>query len=109
MPTAINVLTFIDKVELELAGFRKNYDQLSEYAHPNWSGVSGTFTKTDYENILIDFGKNIRGKDRKKLLISISFPTNLEIFVMIYNEFAEFLPKLIELCERQIEQQNRTI
>src|SRR5262245_21681741 len=37
---AINVLTFIDVVDGKAPGFRKAYDSLCEYAHPNWSGTA---------------------------------------------------------------------
>jgi hypothetical protein len=107
-PDAVNILTCIDRVERELEGFRKSYDQLSEYAHPNWSGVSGLFTQTDHENILVDLGSYISGKENIKLKISVSFATNLELLAMIYHQFADFLPELVQLCEREIERRNRT-
>jgi len=106
IPNAINIMTCIDKVEREIPGFRKNYDQLSEYAHPNWSGVLGMFATTDHENIVIDLGTSLRGKENAKSQISVSFTTNIEILVMAYNEFADFLPDLVQLCERQLEQRN---
>jgi hypothetical protein len=107
LPQAVNILTCIGKVDREIEGFRKFYDILSEYAHPNWSGSAGMFTETDYENILIDLGLSPRKQERAKFKIGTAFATNMELFVIIYNEFAEFLPNLTQLCERQIEKRNR--
>jgi hypothetical protein len=40
-PKAFNVLTMIDHLDKKIPGVRGRYDHLSEFAHPNWSGVSG--------------------------------------------------------------------
>jgi hypothetical protein len=104
LPNALNIMTAIDRVERDISGFRKNYDMLSEYAHPNWSGVLGMFAETDHDNIIVDLGLNIKSKEHAKRMISISFTTNLEILEVAYNKFAQFLPNLVQLCERQIEQ-----
>lgn len=55
LPEAINVLNFIDAVEKEFPGFRRQYEELSEYAHPNWCGVLGAFSKLDRENFTVAF------------------------------------------------------
>ena len=44
---ARSILTFVDHVDKKIPGFRQTYDSLSEYAHPNWCGVSGAFGETD--------------------------------------------------------------
>jgi hypothetical protein len=104
LPNALNIMTAIDRVERDISGFRKHYDMLSEYAHPNWSGVLGMFAETDHDNMIVDLGLNIKSKEHAKRMIRISFTTNLEILKVAYNEFAQFLPNLVQLCERQIEQ-----
>jgi hypothetical protein len=38
MPEAVNVMTFVKHVDKEIEGFLHQYEGLSEYAHPNWSG-----------------------------------------------------------------------
>ena len=55
LPESINVLNFIDAVEKEFPGFRRQYEVLSEYAHPNWCGVLGAFSKLDRETHTVSF------------------------------------------------------
>ena len=55
LPEAINVLNFIDSVEKEFPGFRRRYEELSEYAHPNWCGVLGAFSELDRESHTVAF------------------------------------------------------
>jgi len=52
-PQTINVLTLVDKVDADFPGFRQSYDQLSEYAHPNWCGVLGAFSEPDRERHVV--------------------------------------------------------
>jgi len=48
---AINVLTFVDKLEKRhgIVGLRSNYDSLSERCHPNSAGHHQLFSRTDYD------------------------------------------------------------
>ena len=39
----------VDDVERVIPGFRKSYDSLSKFVHPNWAGVLGTFGEIDEE------------------------------------------------------------
>jgi hypothetical protein len=43
VPDPINVMTFVDHVDKDIVGFRTQYDNLSEFAHPNWAGTSLLF------------------------------------------------------------------
>jgi hypothetical protein len=54
---SINVLTLIDKVTKTIPAFRASYDNLSEYAHPNWSGLLGSYGLIDKENYELHLGK----------------------------------------------------
>jgi hypothetical protein len=53
---SVNVLTLIDKVAKELPGFRHSYDNLSEYTHPNWSGLLGSYGTVDREQHILHLG-----------------------------------------------------
>lgn len=47
---AINILTVINRVDKDFPDLLKMYDNLSEYAHPNWrggQGAYGTFNRDD--------------------------------------------------------------
>jgi hypothetical protein len=102
MPDPINVLKMVDRVEKEIPGFRDIYDILSELSHPNWAGTLGIYTKIDTEKLWTDFGKNIRPKGNRREQIVFTLHAGLELIVHIYDEFAEFLPQLVTVCEKAI-------
>ena len=98
-PEAINVLKFVDSVDKELDGFRAQYNSLSEVAHPNYSGTTGLFSKTDYDNAFVNVGVN--AKYAKGLITAGtgSLSATLLIFEHCYNELANEFPAFVELCE----------
>ena len=57
---ATNVLTLIDHVERTIPGFRKSYDALSEFSHPNWSGGLGAFGHIDHKTYELHLGPSDR-------------------------------------------------
>jgi hypothetical protein len=54
-PEAINVLTFVKRMDKKMPGFEEAYNSLSEAAHPNWRGVSGLYSKIDRENFVVHY------------------------------------------------------
>lgn len=54
--SSINVLTCVDHVDREFKDFRKMYDVLCEYAHPNYLGTLNSFGKIDRKNVWLDLG-----------------------------------------------------
>ena len=103
MPEAINVLNCIDKVNDSLEGFREQYDQLCEYAHPNWAGTVGMFSKPDHENRWADFGSNVRRTGHARLKVLITLSVALKGFILCYEKTAALMPGFTELCERDLE------
>lgn len=57
---AVNVLSLIDKIDREYPGYRKMYDVLCEYTHPNFFGVLDVFGKIDPKQVWLDLGDEIR-------------------------------------------------
>ena len=57
----IQVLTAIDHTDNEFRGFRKEYDRLCEYAHPNLGGGFGTYARQEGERFEVYFGTNPQG------------------------------------------------
>jgi hypothetical protein len=55
---AINVLTFIDKLDKTFTGARKHYDRLSERCHPNSAGLHLLYATTEYETGTVHFDDN---------------------------------------------------
>jgi hypothetical protein len=99
MPQAISVLTFVDRVEKDVEGFRHQYDLLSEFAHPNWAGTALLYSKPDPSNLWTDFGANIRGIDTPKHVGVINLSLALIFFERSYNSVADIMPAFIELCK----------
>lgn len=98
MPQAINVLTFVDRINKDIEGFRGQYDHLSEFAHPNWAGTSLLYSKPDHKNLWTDFGKNIRGLNNTKQAGAINLSVALMIFEETYKGIAVLMPAFIKLC-----------
>lgn len=47
---SINIVTILQKCDKRYPGIEKIYASLSESAHPNYSGMVGGYSKTDYDN-----------------------------------------------------------
>jgi hypothetical protein len=66
LPEALNVLTLIDRMDRQFLGIRERYDELSEFAHPNWCGAFGHFgatTNDDSETLIASkFGRDCHPK-----------------------------------------------
>jgi hypothetical protein len=99
MPQAISVLTFVDRVEKDVEGFRQQYDRLSEFAHPNWAGTALLYSKPDRPNLWTDFGANIRGSEGPKQVGVVNLSVALMCFERSYNRIADIMPAFIELCK----------
>jgi hypothetical protein len=97
IPDAHQVLKFIDKMDKEIPEFRKQYELLSEYAHPNWSGTHGLFAEIDKVRCVTKFG------DKENITsLSLTLPllaSSLEIFIAGYNTIADLMPSFIVLSE----------
>jgi hypothetical protein len=103
---AINVLNFIDTFDKKAPGFRRAYDSLCEYAHPNWSGTALLFSKDDRAKILTEFGRNIRDNEWVSKMGLHSLVGGLTAFEYSYNRISDMLPVVIELCEADIRAQS---
>lgn len=104
LPQPINVMTFVDHVEKDIEGFRQQYDGLSEFAHPNWAGISLLYARPDSVNRWTDFGANIRGTDNPRLIGVVNLSVALAMFERSYGKIADLMPGFISLCERRLVQ-----
>lgn len=67
--TPINVLTAIDHRNKEFPMFREMYDQLSEYAHPNWQGVHAPFAVENETEFTVQFDQHYAGGIRRSEVV----------------------------------------
>ena len=100
MPQALNILTFVDQVSKEIEGFRHQYDLLSEFAHPNWAGTMGLYSRVDQNNFWTDYGLNTPESLKHFGVINLSVA--LGIFESRYNRLSDNMPPFIALCESQL-------
>jgi hypothetical protein len=107
-PKAVHVMDFIRAVEKDCEGFEHQYDRLSEFAHPNWSGTTGLYSRFDHDEAQAEFGRNVRGGEGTKGIGLTNLSVALIFFEHIYNRFAELMPPFIELCEREALAANST-
>jgi hypothetical protein len=79
---SMNVLTAIDHLDKQFAGFRSEYDRLSEYAHPGLAGGYGMYVRTEGDRLQSHFGQNPlrlemdpwgRAELERALLVAVTF------------------------------------
>lgn len=86
---SINVLTLIDRVTKTVPAFRSSYDNLSEYAHPNWSGLLGSYGTINHESHELRLGIRDRSSSFKSAGLVLS--SALLTFKHYYNLSADNL------------------
>lgn len=100
---AIQVLKFIDSVEKLVPGFRKNYELLSEYSHPNWDGALGLFGRRDEETHITYFE---RREERIAVAIELalnSFIGAVGIFLEFYNDLGDQIQRLDSHFDKKLD------
>jgi hypothetical protein len=78
---------------------------LSEYAHPNWPGLMGSYASLDKENVILHLGKEV-----SKISIMVALPLltgSLAIFCYHYDKIKSNLPEFNKLCEKSPSKNNR--
>ena len=101
-PEAINILTIIDKINKETPGFREVYDDLSDVAHPNISGVSLPYATID----MLGQQQTFHGswENREGYLPQAVYATVLSLqgITLHVERINQALPDLTQLCERNL-------
>ncbi len=104
LPTMPNILGAIDKVDKTLGGhFRRSYESLSEYCHPNCAGVHSSFVKIDKENIWADIGSTHTRESVDPIVGTLL--ASLELFEHYYNKMSPMMNEFIDICENDIKNQ----
>ena len=97
-PKAINALTFRDHMDKIIPGFRDAYDRMSEFAHPNYSGVFGLFARTDYKNYETHFGRGLRSSYPQNAVPAL-LHSALLLFEHAYNSITDAMPGYLSELE----------
>jgi len=102
-PEAVNVQTFVDCAEKTFEGFRHAYDALSEYAHPNYLGTTGLYSRIDHEENLTDFGPDAKRLRNAEGACAVNLSVALLIFEHTYEKVGALLHAFIALCEANLD------
>jgi hypothetical protein len=97
---ADTILNAIDKLDKLIPKFRKHYDILSEYAHPNSFGTFISFGKLDKENKTFYFGSKSRDKEINGSIFT--FLGSIQLTIQINNNIEKYYPKFFQICESSI-------
>jgi hypothetical protein len=97
-PQPVQILNLIDKVDKRVSGYRKHYDSLSEYVHPNWKGTMGLFAKTGGKRLKVDFAKYIRGRGPLVKHIETTLIVTMGLLSLVQNEYEDIVNKVLEVC-----------
>jgi|GEM_PF-729823 hypothetical protein len=96
---AINVLTMIDAVEKAIPGYRRHYESLCEYAHPNWSGAFGAYGATDQKELTVAFTREGRCAENNRKIIIGMLAGSVGLFNGYYNFLADMLVPFAKAVE----------
>ena len=91
-PTPVSILTHIKHLDRHVPGVAAGYDELSEYAHPNWSGVAGLFSQIDRIAFTTRFGRNLREANPGRKTAALILIASLGLFEHAYNEISDLMP-----------------
>jgi hypothetical protein len=98
MPDAINILTVFEKCDKRYPGLMKIYEGLSESAHPNYEGLMGGYSTTNYDEYETTFSNRwmeLYG-DRHLDAMTLCMAT-------FHHEYDSVWPKLMEQLEQWVE------
>lgn len=98
-PEAVNVLTFVKRLDRKMPGFQDAYNSLSEAAHPNWRGVSGLYSKIDRENFVVHYGRGFNTERSGNQLVN-ALIGSLLTFEDGYNKIADAMPVFLGELEK---------
>ena len=98
-PEKLNILDCIDSVDKSAdIGFRRNYNILSDYAHPNYSGTIGTYAKTDKNSLKVEIGPKVKSIENLKKIIQVTMDACLYMLTPLLDAYVDLLNKSQDVC-----------
>jgi len=98
-PDKINVLTCIDSVDKSMEGmFRKHYETLCEYSHPNYSGTFGAYGMPNQDTLEVILGQYPRSEERLKKIIESSIMIFVSLLDSIQENYEEAVNSALNVC-----------
>ncbi|MGO4569061.1 hypothetical protein AB4Z52_29440 [Rhizobium sp. 2YAF20] len=90
-PKPVHVNDLLRSIDKKMPGVMASYDRLSEFAHPNWSGVAGLYSKIDKENFITYFGRGLRDTGGSRDMIANALLGSLGTFEYAYNRITDLM------------------
>ena len=88
LPEKINVLKCLDSLDKNTKGeYRKHYEKLCEFAHPNYCGTLGAYTSHNYAEKEVFYSQYPRCEDELKATIELTIISSMEIINHIEKEY----------------------
>jgi hypothetical protein len=98
-PEKINVFKCMDSVDKSLKGeFRKHYEELCEYAHPNYSGTFGAYAAPNPETLEVVFGDYPRSKKGLKTYIETTLTLCILLLDSAQEKYEHIINSALEVC-----------
>jgi len=92
-----NVLTAIDHINKKFAFYKESYDNLSSYAHPNWPGLMGAYSKLDKKEMTLHLGKQV---GNVPILVALPLlAASLKLFIHYYDDMEKYLLQFNKICD----------
>jgi predicted transcriptional regulator len=98
LPDPVHVNVALRMVDKTLPSYFRCYEILCGYAHPNWSGTMGLFADAGGEELKVEFGRYIRGKDTIITQITESLLGSLGLTSYTQKTHKDIIRKLNDLC-----------
>ncbi len=99
-PEKINVLKCLDAVDKTMEGkFRRHYEMLCEYAHPNNSGTFGSYTAPNHSTLEVHFGAYLRNEDILKRHIQSTILISLEMLSHVQHNYENIINEALATCQ----------
>lgn len=99
-PEKINVFKCIDSVDKSMKGsFRRHYEMLCEYAHPNFSGTFGAYAGVNNENLEVTLGEYPRSKKILKTHIESTLIMCVTLLNSVQKKYEEVINLALDVCQ----------
>jgi len=98
-PEKINVFKCIDSVDKSLEGkFRRHYEMLCEYAHPNYSGTFGAYGEPNQETLEVTFGQYPRSEEVLKSHIESTLTNCIFLLDSMQEKYETVINSALDVC-----------
>lgn len=106
---AINIITHIDKLNKKYNVISNFYNDLSEFVHPNWDGVQGSYTELNEDEINTLIIRVITTENPVFNWIEGCYNLCMEIYLEEVNKLMLDLPEFAKICESEIKNKINTL